>query len=59
MRHKRHCGKGLKPQMSTNDPCRAELPRREVWGVMVASGAPRNFVMEMLRARATGSIHVP
>lgn len=52
MRHKRYCGKGLKPQMWTNDPCRAELPRREVWGAMVDSGAPKNFGMEMLRARA-------
>lgn len=59
MRHKRHCGKGLKPQMWTNDPCRAELPRRKVWGAVVDSGAPRNFGMEMLRARATGRIHVP
>lgn len=34
MRRKRHCRKGLKPQMCINDPCRAELPRREVWGAM-------------------------
>lgn len=59
MRHKRHCGKGLKSQMWTNDPCRAELPRRTDWGAMVDSGAPRNFGMEMLRARATGRIYVP
>lgn len=59
MRHKRYCGKGLKPQMWENDPCRAELPRRAVWGAMVDSGAPRNFGVEMLRARATGKIHVP